>query len=474
MNKSLFTEKLGLFGWNKLEPVILAALATEEPMLLVGKHGCAKSYILESLSKALNLNYRFYNASLINYDDLVGIPVPVNNNTELSYISNKNSIWDAEVVFLDEINRTKPELQNKLFPIIYDRRIQGTDLPKLKFRFAAMNPPFDEELIDDDYSPNYIGAVPLDPALADRFPFVIEVPTWDDLSVEDRNAILMDQFETTLFDDTNINELIKETQEEYKTLIPVINKLTSQYILCYVSLLEQSIGYISPRRVTMFNETLIAIQAACNVINRHLSESEVELKDVVHIHAENTLPNIALQCIDKLKIGQIVDKAIKVCQLEDDKQKDLMFIAKPENKLKHIINNAHDLNSSTLNEVVLQALKDLEPMKRRAVSLCLYRRFRYERFLAPTTMEVIVKDIRPIFKPTVLNQEVSVEVKKCQEQIDLLMVDARNIFTKGGFIEELNLLNNLMNSFLPNGYSSVNEVDDLYIFYTKFRGEIKL
>ena len=118
MNKSLITEPLGLFGWSNLEPVILAALASEEPMLLIGKHGSAKSFILERLAESLKMEYRCYNASLINYDDLVGIPIPVNNNTSLSYISNPNSIWETEVVFIDELNRTKPELQNKLFPII--------------------------------------------------------------------------------------------------------------------------------------------------------------------------------------------------------------------------------------------------------------------------------------------------------------------------------------------------------------------
>ena len=178
MKKSLITEPLGLFGWSNLEPVILAALASESPMLLIGKHGSAKSFLLERLAESLNLEFRCYNASLINYDDLVGIPVPINNNTSLSYISNPNSVWDAEVVFIDELNRTKPELQNKLFPIIYDKRVQGVNLDKLKYRWAAMNPPVNDE-DDEEDNLTYLGAMPLDPALADRFPFIIEVPTWD-------------------------------------------------------------------------------------------------------------------------------------------------------------------------------------------------------------------------------------------------------------------------------------------------------
>lgn len=86
--KPLITEQLGLYGWKKLEPVILAALATEMPMLLIGKHGAAKSFILERISEALKLNYRFYNVSLINYEDLVGIPIPSKDKKSLEYISN--------------------------------------------------------------------------------------------------------------------------------------------------------------------------------------------------------------------------------------------------------------------------------------------------------------------------------------------------------------------------------------------------
>ena len=138
---SYLTKPLGLLGWERLEPVLLAALATREPLLLIGKHGTAKSFLLERLAQVLHLNYRFYNASLVNYDDLVGIPVPNEAQTALRYISTPTAIWDAEVVFIDELNRTRPDLQNKLFSIIHERRVQGIPLEKLTSRWAAMNPP---------------------------------------------------------------------------------------------------------------------------------------------------------------------------------------------------------------------------------------------------------------------------------------------------------------------------------------------
>ena len=49
---SLLTQPLGLEGWADLEPVVLAALASEDPLLLIGRHGSAKSFLLERLAKA--------------------------------------------------------------------------------------------------------------------------------------------------------------------------------------------------------------------------------------------------------------------------------------------------------------------------------------------------------------------------------------------------------------------------------------
>jgi MoxR-like ATPase len=189
--RSLLTRPLGLLGWETLEPVLLAALTTRDPLLLIGKHGTGKSFLLERLAKALGLVYRFYNASLINYDDLVGIPVPDETQSSLRYITTPTAIWDAEVVFVDELNRTRPDLQNKLFPIIHERRVQGVELDKLRFRWAAMNPTTNGEHEDEEM---YLGTEPLDPALADRFGFLIEVPDWSDLTEADRTEVLLDQF----------------------------------------------------------------------------------------------------------------------------------------------------------------------------------------------------------------------------------------------------------------------------------------
>ncbi|HBK78655.1 MAG TPA: hypothetical protein DDZ83_03040, partial [Nitrospinae bacterium] len=98
---------IGLYGLSPLEPVILAALATEEPLLLIGPHGTGKSLLLLRIAEALELELRHYNASLLNFDDLVGFPLPGKNGS-LEYVKTPASIWGAEAVIFDEISRCRP------------------------------------------------------------------------------------------------------------------------------------------------------------------------------------------------------------------------------------------------------------------------------------------------------------------------------------------------------------------------------
>jgi MoxR-like ATPase len=78
-------ERLGLIGLSTIEPPLLAALVTGSPLLLIGAHGTAKSLLLTRIAAALELEFRHYNASLLNFDDLVGFPLPGKDGT-LQYV----------------------------------------------------------------------------------------------------------------------------------------------------------------------------------------------------------------------------------------------------------------------------------------------------------------------------------------------------------------------------------------------------
>jgi len=175
---------LGLFGLKGIEVPVLAALASETPLLLLGNHGSGKSLLLERIAGALGLEWRHYNASLLNFDDLVGYPLP-DEHGGLRYVQTPASVWGAEAVFIDEISRARVDIQNRLFPIIHERRVQGLRLERLRFRWAALNPP-----PVGDADGDYAGSEPLDLALADRFGFHVEVPDWLDFPETVREQVV--------------------------------------------------------------------------------------------------------------------------------------------------------------------------------------------------------------------------------------------------------------------------------------------
>jgi len=249
--------RLGLYGLGPIEPIILAALATEEPLLLIGPHGTAKSLLLTRVAESLELEWRHYNASLLNFDDLVGFPLPAPGGT-LEYVRTPAAIWDAGAVIFDEISRCRPDIQNKLFPIIHERRAQGLLIEPLRYRWAAMNPP-----LHDDDEHGYLGSEPLDAALADRFVFIVAMPEWSDLSEQDQLSIIG---ATSADVDPRaggaLQAAIELARSTTTVLGPVLRDSAAQYARALVSLLGQASIALSARRAGMIARAVVAVHAA--------------------------------------------------------------------------------------------------------------------------------------------------------------------------------------------------------------------
>jgi MoxR-like ATPase len=252
---------LGIFGLDNLTPVIVAALATEEPLLLIGPHGTGKSLLLTRVAEALGLVFRHYNASLVNFDDLVGFPLPGPDGS-LGYAQTPATIWGAGAVIFDEISRCRPDIQNKLFPIVHERRVQGLLLEDLKYRWAAMNPPAAE---DDDTG--YIGSEPLDTALADRFAFVVEMPGWKSLSEAEQTAVILaDPGEWDRSAAAGLTSLLGTARASAAVLQSTIGESVAVYVRTLMALLDQAGVELSPRRGGMLLRSILAVHAAALVI----------------------------------------------------------------------------------------------------------------------------------------------------------------------------------------------------------------
>lgn len=252
--------QLGIIGFDSIEPVVLAALALETPLLLIGPHGTAKSMLLARLAQALGLQWRHYNASLVNYDDLIGYPLPGDDGT-LRFVQTPASVWDAEAVFVDELSRARPDMLNRLFPIIHERVVQGMPLPKLRYRWAAMNPP----ALDDTSvgGTSYLGSEPLDPALADRFGFVLEVPVWESMSDADQQSIITSaDAEPGAEACRAAADAISATRQEMEFTIGYAGPAISQ-VVRHVMMHAPELGVaLSGRRAAMLYRNIAAVHAA--------------------------------------------------------------------------------------------------------------------------------------------------------------------------------------------------------------------
>ena len=402
---ALLTRPLGLEGWTHLEPVILAALASEDPMLLVGAHGTAKSFLLERLAQALGLEYRFYNASLINFDDLVGIPMPDEEKRSLRYISTPTAVWDAEVVFFDEISRTRPELQNKLFPIVHEKRVQGIELERLRYRWSAMNPPPAEDTLDE--RPDlYLGAEPLDPALADRFAFIIQVPAWGNLTRTERLRILNDQFGGQHCFTVPLADLVAGALQCLSELQQCPPPLLPEYILTLVDHLAEGKLELSTRRVTMLHRDILAVHAARVSLYAaafpDLPPGAVDWGTSALLALQNALPQTAQgRSVDSTLVLAAHRQAWEVSRLDaDNPWRTLLTISDALERCLRAFEFGDAVDADALSKLVLDALASLpEGATRTAAALAIYGANNRGRRLHATVYETIAQDIREILRP---------------------------------------------------------------------------
>ena len=456
--RSLITEPLGLYGWGRYEPVLLAALLSEEPLLLVGPHGCAKSFVLERLAESLGMTFRFYNASLINYDDLVGVPLPDATRTKLEYLASPESIWDAQVVFIDEISRTRPELQNKLFPIVYDKRVQGRPLDCLVYRWAAMNPPPTEQELEDDEG-LYLGSEPLDAALADRFPYILTVPDWDALSDADRTHVLTDQFAGRHEFPVAIGDLIAEAKECYDAFVPTLSQSLAPYVAALVPKLRAAKYDVSTRRATMLLRCAIAVHAARTVLARRTGEEPPRLYDSALLALLSNLPDRARRKINTAEVTSICKVVWDVVGLDaSDPLRELMLITDPVFRLKRMVANKNDIAPDRVAAVIGEGIAAERPARRRGLALATYLAVRERADIPATTIELLAKEISPALIPADETLMVTMAKSQIGRAVGASVADVNARY--GADSEFAQYHANLLNSHLPDGLADAAEVTD--------------
>ena len=458
---SVLTKPLGLEGWAKFEPVILASLATEEPMLLVGPHGSAKSFMLERLARALGMDYRFYNASLLNYDDLVGIPLPNEERTGLRYLTTPSAIWDAEIVFIDEINRTRPELQNKLFPIVHERRVQGIELQRLRYRWAAMNPPPPPEAADEE-ADVYIGAEPLDPALMDRFSFILEIPGWQDLTEQEKRSILRDQYAGEHSFAIPPADLVRFAREQYELLTARSPQAIEDYLIALLAALESQRIKVSARRATMLHRNIHAVHAARMALYHaawpQMAYQAIDWSTSALLALTHSLPQVADgRGVDPAALLGAHRQAWEITRIDaDNPWRRLLTISDPMERCLVAIEGADGMSDNDLSQIILDGLASRATAgERTALALGVYLALREKRSLLAVVYETLAQDLRGVLQPrtasdTPDDSKVRTRCRRARDLASQLRAESGN-----GAAQRNRYGANLLAGLIPDAYEDV-------------------
>lgn len=394
-----FTEGLGVQGWRRLDAVLLASLAREMPLLLVGLHGTAKSLLAERAAAALGLSFRHYNASLLNYDDLVGIPMPDETGRSLRFVASPGAVWGAEFVLLDEISRCRADLQNKLFPLIHERRVAGVDLPRLRHRWAAMNPP--PSVDGTPGADDYIGSEPLDPALADRFPFVVRVPAWSELDRSARRGVVLGGLVT---DGGRASERIARAARLAESLGPALREHLADYVVTLVDRLDAARIHVSPRRARMLLEDMVALHAARIV----LEGADAELAASAEASLLHGLPQTATAAPpEPATLIAAHRHAWEVTKLPHGSAKRLVL--EEADPVRRVLLAAElGIGDAELSQLVTKCLSEIEsPARRLGVATAMFCAFGRSRTLAPSAWEALAELVRRVLSPSTQNREIS-------------------------------------------------------------------
>ncbi len=139
---------------------ILAAMPATQNLMLTGKHGIGKSEILTRYFQQLGIKVNtLFLGQMSDPGDLIGLPRLDEATGKTVFMPPYWFPTDGQpiVLFLDELNRARPEVLQTIMDLALNRKLAGRALPEGSRLIAAVNDGEEYQLTD------------LDPALVSRF-----------------------------------------------------------------------------------------------------------------------------------------------------------------------------------------------------------------------------------------------------------------------------------------------------------------
>ena len=405
-------EKLNIFGFSRFqEDAIFASLYLGEPLLFIGPKGVAKTEIVAAIGAALResskrkypedptkwFSYQIYDASKLNFEDLVGYPNPNDMRKDppsVSYIPTKSTIWNKHLIAFDELNRCQEDRQSNLFEIIRSRKLHGIPTNNY-FIFSTMNPYGDS------------GTIEMSDALVDRHLFYLKVDNFSSMQFSDREKVIArvgnydalglrywSDFSSTLDVDedhslnassinnnlADVGDLISSIMEEINTQYTQIrdDKSSDFNYLINTIITTLSISFkdnkkadpreieISGRRASAMFRGILAMKAVDLVLSRKFNLNYISSKEVILSTIRFAMPiGIASNSNSELNtqlndiINQLVDTVWSSIENKEKLDKDLyLYSLKSSSFIQILYNYLSDpdnvTNIAVLNEFLSQ------------------------------------------------------------------------------------------------------------------------
>ncbi|PID90644.1 MAG: ATPase [Bacteroidetes bacterium] len=182
--------------------VVLEHTPAEQNIMLVGKHGIGKSKILTDYFMEQGMRVvTLFLGQMSDPGDLIGLPHKNETTGQTEFLP---PFWfpvDGKpiVLFLDELNRARPEILQTVMDLALNRTLAGKKLPEGSRVISAVNDGEEYQLTD------------LDPALVSRFNIYNFTPTQAEWLVWATNAKIDSRI--IQFIEENPNELDSNAEE---------------------------------------------------------------------------------------------------------------------------------------------------------------------------------------------------------------------------------------------------------------------
>ncbi len=190
---------------------VLVGTPPEQNIMLVGKHGIGKSRILTEYyeTKKKMKVVAFFLGQMSDPGDLIGLMYKDAKTGHSDFLP--PYWWPVDnlpvVLFLDELNRARPEILQSVMDLTLNKTLAGKKLPPGSIVISAVNSGDEYQLSD------------LDPALISRFNIYEFVPTvedwllWANSSGIDKRVISFIQKENHFLDGGDVYDLKSDTYQ---------------------------------------------------------------------------------------------------------------------------------------------------------------------------------------------------------------------------------------------------------------------